>query len=527
MSTDIPIERALISVSNKTGIVDFASSLVKLNVQIISTGGTAKILSEAGIPIKTVESLTGYPEMLDGRVKTLHPIVHGGLLGIRDNPSHVLAMSKHHMIPIDLVCIDLYPFEETMLKDGISASEVIEQIDIGGPAMIRSAAKNHRFVTVITNQTQYASVLDDMKSNNGATTLELRTDLSMDAFARTADYDTTISQWMEGECSGIPMRLRVGGQLEQTLRYGENPDQSAAVYRNLDNTTSPNVVTASVVAGKPLSYNNLVDAAAALELVQDLHSVSNGPSAVILKHTNPCGAAVSTSPKKAFENAWKCDPLAAFGGIVALSNAVDIELAHAISHGDKFLEIIVAPSFSSDAAAALSDRWKNIRLLEVGTAKRQAKWQQIRSIEGGVLVQDGSPVSPDSAQWDHVAGPKPTEKQIFDATIAWVTCAHLKSNAISIVDSGVLIGGGMGQVDRVSAARLAIQRAGDQLSEAQSPVAGSDAFFPFSDGPELLIDAGIRCIVQPGGSKRDGDTIELCDTREVTLLHTGTREFRH
>ena len=322
------------------------------------------------------------------------------------------------------------------------------------------------------------------------------------------------------------MRLRIGGQLEQTLRYGENPDQSAAVYRNLE-IGGPSVVTASVIAGKPLSYNNLIDAAAALELVQDLQAGSGKSSAVILKHTNSCGASVAETLDEAFSNAWKCDPLAAFGGIVALSGNVGVDLAHTISHGDKFLEVIVAPSFSTDAAAALSDRWKNIRLLAVGTNKRPEKWRQIRSIEGGILVQEGSPVTPEPSQWEHVAGPEPTEQQQSDAVIAWITAAHLKSNAISIVDQGLLIGGGMGQVDRVSAARLAIQRAGDSLTEAQSPVAGSDAFFPFSDGPDLLIDAGIRCIIQTGGSKRDADTIELCDSRGVTLLHTGTRRFRH
>jgi phosphoribosylaminoimidazolecarboxamide formyltransferase/IMP cyclohydrolase len=526
MDSDIPIQRALISVSDKTGIAEFVKSLVKMHVEIISTGGTAEVLKGAGIEVTTVESLTGFPEILSGRIKTLHPIIHGGLLAARDDPSHVLAMSRHHIQPIDLVCIDLYPFEKTIQLDGVSSRDIIEQIDIGGPAMIRSAAKNHRFVTVITDPDQYSLVLEDMKANNGATTLELRIDLSLDAFARTADYDTTISQWMEGETSSIPMRLRIGGQLEQTLRYGENPHQSAAVYRNFRHN-GPNVVTASVVAGKPLSYNNLIDAAAALELVQDLHAATNFPCAVILKHTNPCGAAATETLEEAFSRAWQCDPLAAFGGIVALSGIVDVELAHTISHGDKFLEVIVAPSFTQDGAAALSDRWKNIRLLEVGSDLRPVTWQQIRSIEGGILVQEASPITANTTEWEHVAGPKATESQLSDAVIAWITCAHLKSNAISIVDSGALIGGGMGQVDRVSAARLAVQRAGGALEKSQSPVAGSDAFFPFSDGPEILIDAGIRCIVQPGGSKRDLETIEVCESRNVTLLHTGMRRFKH
>ena len=526
MTTDIPIRRALLSVSNKEGIVRFAEQLSLLGIEIISTGGTARTLAEAGIAVSTVESLTGFPEMLDGRVKTLHPAIHGGLLGIRDEPTHVTAMEEHGIEPIDLICIDLYPFEETIATKGVTTNEAIEQIDIGGPAMIRSAAKNHAFVTVVTNPRQYTFVLEDLVANNGATTFDLRRDLAKDAFTRTAEYDTTISQWMTNETNGFSTCVKISGVLEQTLRYGENPDQAAAVYRDVQHS-GPSVITAKAIAGKPLSYNNLMDAAAALELVQDLADATQSPSAAIIKHANPCGAAVSKTITEAIDKAWKCDPLAAFGGIVALSTSVDLELANIISRGEKFLEVVVAKSFSQEATAALCARWKNIRLLAVGSEPRTPTWRQHKSIVGGMLMQELTPVTAHATQWEHAAGPAPTLAQCADAQIAWICCAHLKSNSISIVDNGALIGGGMGQVDRVSAARLAIHRAGNSIKEATSPVAGSDAFFPFSDGPELLIDAGIQCIVHPGGSVRDQETIDICNKNSVTLLHTGIRRFRH
>jgi phosphoribosylaminoimidazolecarboxamide formyltransferase/IMP cyclohydrolase len=526
MTTNTPIQRALLSVSNKEGIVEFAKQLKKYGIEIISTGGTARELEEAGINITSVDSLTGFPEMLDGRVKTLHPAIHGGLLGVRDKPAHVAAMQEHNIDPIDLVCIDLYPFEETIAKKNVTNEHVIEQIDIGGPAMIRSAAKNHQFVTVVTNPHHYSLVLADIEVNCGATTLELRQDLAKDAFTRTTEYDLTISEWMQNESTKFPSHLRVNGILEQTLRYGENPDQSAAVYRDVKHC-GPSVVTADVVAGKPLSYNNLMDSAAALELVQDILFACNSPSAAIIKHANPCGASIACSLNEAVDKAWKCDPLAAFGGIVALSGEVDLSLAQTISHGEKFLEVIVATSFTLDAVSTLCERWKNIRLLAVGTTPRNKNWLQLKSVEGGILLQENAPVTADIENWEHVAGPELVADNTNDALLAWITCSHLKSNAISIVCDGSLIGGGMGQVDRVSAARLAIQRAGKTLQEVNCPIAGSDAFFPFPDGPELLINSGIKCIVQPGGSVRDQETIDLCNEREITLLHTGNRCFRH
>lgn len=526
MQDAVQIKRALISVSDKSGIVDFATSLANYGVELISTGGTAKELKNAGLSVIDVSSLTGFPEMLDGRVKTLHPAVHGGLLGIRNEPSHIEAMESHSIEPIDLICIGLYPFEETVLNSSTSDEEIIEQIDIGGPAMIRSGAKNHNFVTVITNPKQYDSVLHELETNDGSTTYDLRRGLALKAFERTANYDNAIYTWMQNSTESFPATLQLNCELEQLLRYGENPDQAAAIYKE-SKFHGPTVVTANTVAGKPLSYNNMMDAAAALELVQDLFGTTNRPSVAIIKHANPCGAAVADSLIDAFTNAWMCDTLASYGGIVSLSGAVDKLLAESITHGEKFLEVIAAQSFSEDAIEILAKRWKNIRLLAIGNEPRQNVWQQYRSVIGGILVQERRPIEPDPSKWEHLAGPPPTESQLENASIAWVTCGHLKSNAISIVDQGALIGGGMGQVDRVSAAKLAVERAGSRLESAESPVAGSDAFFPFADGPTLLVDAGVRCIVQPGGSVRDEETINLCEEREVTLIHTGVRRFRH
>ena len=526
MQDSVQIKKALISVSDKTGIVQFVTSLASHGVEIVSTGGTAGVLREAGLEVIDVASLTGYPEMLDGRVKTLHPAVHGGLLGVRDDSSHVLAMEEHSIEPIDLICIDLYPFEKTVLHESSTENDIIEQIDIGGPAMIRSGSKNHAFVTVITNPSQYARVIDEMDNSDGATSLSCRRDLASAAFKRTATYDNAIYGWMQASDTPHPTSLPMHYHLDQELRYGENPDQNAAIYRDVS-FTGPSVVTAKAVAGKPLSYNNMMDAAAALELVLDLFSATRFPSAAIIKHANPCGAAVANCLQEAFVKAWKCDTLAAFGGIVALSGEVDNTLASCIAEGEKFLEVVVAPAFSPEAISTLSKRWKNIRLLATGNEERQHPWHHYRSVEGGMLVQELQPVRPTVLSWEHVAGPPATDTQANDALIAWVGCSHLKSNSISIVDNGALIGGGMGQVDRVSAAKLAIARAGEALSDASSPVAGSDAFFPFSDAPALLIDAGVKCIVQPGGSLRDQETIDLCNKKNITLLHTGNRRFRH
>ena len=516
------IHRALLSVSDKSGIVDFARSLHALDIEIISTGGTAKMIAKSGIPVTPVEDVTGFPEMLDGRVKTLHPMIHGGLLGVRDNKQHQKAMSDYDIVPIDLICIDLYPFEATVAKPEVTEPEVIEQIDIGGPAMIRSAAKNFKFVTVITNTSQYESVIVSLKKNKGKTTLELRRDLANAAFARTASYDRTISQWMSQNDATSCM---IEGSLHEELRYGENPTQQATVYAQ--SQQGVNVINAELLSGKAMSYNNYMDADSALELVQDLHSNTKLPSVAFIKHANPCGAAVDRTLKDAFNKAWSCDPLAAFGGIVSLSENITAHMAKTITHGERFIEVIIAPSFSDKAVQLLKKRWKNIRILATHGMKQEKSWTQFKSLQGGFVTQVCHPVISKPKKWDHVAGPNPTRQQLFDASVAWICVSHLKSNAISVAADGALIGGGMGQVDRVSASRLAVQRAQEALDKAKSPVAASDAFFPFSDGPEILINAGVKCIVQPGGSVRDKDTIKLCKERRVTLLMTGERCFRH
>jgi len=526
MNNNVQIKRALVSVSDKKGIVEFCKALSGYGIEIISTGGTANVLKEAGIPVIDVATVTAYPEMLDGRVKTLHPVVHGGLLGVRDKPGHIASMEKHDIEPIDLLCIDLYPFEETICKENVSDEEVIEQIDIGGPAMIRSGAKNHAYVTVVTDPRQYSTILHELDSNDVSISYDCRKEFAYEAFARTASYDHVIQQWMRQSNSGIHAELTSEYREGAPLRYGENPDQKASVFIDKGHS-GPSVINANTIAGKPLSYNNIMDAAAALEIVQDLATSTNLNAATIIKHANPCGTAVHQDLAKAFGSAWKCDTLAAFGGIVALSGNVDEELASQIAEGEKFLEVIVAPSIDNTASTILSGRWKNVRLLEVGNLQRSDSWLHYRSFEGGMLVQELHPVCAIPEDWKHMAGPEPTSQQRIDAIVAWIACAHLKSNSISIVNQGALIGGGMGQVDRVSAATLAISRAGKQLQEAQSPVAGSDAFFPFPDAPQLLIDAGITCLIQPGGSVRDQETIELCDRTGVTLLHTGSRRFRH
>lgn len=533
------IRRALISVSDKADLVPFAKSLAEFGVEIISTGGTAAALTAAGIKVITVDQVTGFPEMMDGRVKTLHPAIHGGLLGRRDLPAHVQAMKQHHITPIDLVCVNLYPFEKTILTPGISNEQAIEQIDIGGPSMLRSASKNYHFVTVITSVEQYDRVITEMRANDGATTLETRRDLAAAAFTRTAEYDTAISAWMgTRRDEPFPSMLRLSYALQSDLRYGENPHQKAAVYKN-PASAEPSVVSAEVLHGRELSYNNLHDGAAALELVQELHEIfadqpSTSAAAAIIKHTNPCGVAIAPTLTKAFDRAYAGDPLAAYGGILAVNQPIDLTTAQHICDGQKFLEVIIAPRPGFDPAALklIGERWPNVRLLVVNGI-RHTGYRKInyKSIPGGMLVQERDMRLANVNDWKHVAGPRPDDRMLDDAAFAWTLVKHLKSNAIAIAREGQMLGAGMGQVDRVTSCRLAIERAGDRLRNGVrslfSPVAASDAFFPFPDGPKLLIDAGVKCLIHPGGSKRDADTIQLCEKRGVTCMLTSVRHFRH
>ncbi len=522
------VRRALLSVSDKTDLIAFARALADMGVALLSTGGTARAIEAAGLPVTPVEKMTGFPEMLDGRVKTLHPKVHGGLLGVRENPEHTKAMAEHGIEPIDLVCINLYPFEATIAREGVNREEAIEQIDIGGPAMIRSAAKNHRDVAVVTSVHQYDTVISDMQANGGAVSDALKRDLAAAAFSRTAEYDAAISEWMNrADHAQYPHVLRTSHVLKQGLRYGENPHQSAAVYSDpVSQETS--VVNATMLQGKPLSYNNVLDAAAALDLVHDLHDTFRGePAAVLVKHTNPCGAAVAASGAGTFELAYAGDPLAAYGGILAMNVVIDASIAEAIATGDRFLEVIASPGFSPDAAAMLGERWKNVRLLDLGPMRRGGgRSHMLRSVVGGLLVQQRDEALPRVQEWTVAAGEAPSQAVLEDAAFGWCVAKHLKSNAVCIVSGKSLLGAGAGQMDRVTAARLAVEKAGDRIRSAPA-TAASDAFFPFADGPQILVDSGVRCLVHPGGSKRDDDTLELCRRRGVTCLMTGIRHFRH
>jgi phosphoribosylaminoimidazolecarboxamide formyltransferase/IMP cyclohydrolase len=539
----IRIRRALISVSDKSGLVEFARELAAMGVEIISTGGTAAALAKAGISVLPIESVTGFPEMMDGRVKTLHPKVHGGLLGVRNNPEHVAAMNAHSIVPIDLVCVNLYPFEATVAKPGITEHDAIENIDIGGPSMLRSAAKNFESVTVITDGAQYPRVIAEMRANAGATTMALRRECAQAVFARTAEYDGAIARWMstagfahaeaaDADAAQIfPRQANIRLELADELRYGENPHQRGAVYADRS-FTGPSVVGAQLLHGKPLSYNNLLDAAAALELVQDLHAQRPACTAcAVIKHTNPCGAAIADSVLAAFEHAWSGDPMAAFGGIVAFSSTVDVATAEAMATGERFLEVVIAPGYEPKALETLQARWKNARLLATSHASpaldRALTW---RSIPGGMLVQERDVHRIDAAQFTHAAGPVPSAATLADAALMFAVAKHLKSNAVCIGANGTLFGAGAGQMDRVASCRNAVEKAKAKLAAMAAgtvAVAASDAFFPFADGPALLADAGVRCIVHPGGSKRDQDTFDLCNARGITCLLTGSRHFRH
>jgi phosphoribosylaminoimidazolecarboxamide formyltransferase/IMP cyclohydrolase len=522
----VPVRRALVSVSDKTDLIPLVEALTSLRVEIVSTGGTAAALADAGFTVNTVEDATGCAEMMGGRVKTLHPAIHGAVLARRDEEADRRALTERGITPIDLVCVNLYPFEQTARRDDATAAEILEQIDIGGPALLRSAAKNHGFVTVLTAPDQYAALLGELKAHDGATTLAFRRRLAEAAFRRTAAYDACIAGWMQtpGPASTLTLNYTEG----RALRYGENPHQTAALYRQ-PAPEPRGVASARVLHGMPLSYNNILDAAAALELIQDLHVVTSPRfGAAIIKHGNPCGAATADHLADAFEAAYEADTLAAYGGILAVSSDLDEATAARICAGRKFLEVIVAPDYEGAALDQVRERWKNIRLLAVGDLDRpRADEMCYRSIPGGMLVQQRDTALADPRKWQHAAGPAPGDDVLADAAFAWTLVKHLKSNAIALAAGGRMLGAGCGQVDRVSACRLAIDKAGDRLRTAASIVAASDAFFPFPDAPELLIDAGVKCIVHPGGSRRDQETLDLCNRFRVTCLLTGVRHFRH
>jgi len=519
-----PIRRALLSVSDKTGIVEFGRFLADQGVELLSTGGTAKMLAEAGVPVKEVSEHTGFPEIMDGRVKTLQPSIHGGLLAVRNNSEHQKAMTDHNITAIDLLCVNLYPFEET-LAGGASYEDCVENIDIGGPAMIRAAAKNHGDVTVVVEPEDYQRVMDEMSANSGATFLETRKFLAQRAYARTAAYDAAISTWFADETDQMwPKRLSFAGELKQTMRYGENPHQAAAFYVNGD--SRPGVANAVQLQGKELSYNNLNDTDAAYELVAEFE----GTACAIIKHANPCGVAVGDSLVEAYKRAYSCDQESAFGGIVALNRPLDLVTATEIIK--VFTEVIIAPSVNDDALALLSSK-KNVRVLTTGTLPDPSVGgRTVKMLAGGLLVQGRDNDLVDDLKV--VTTKAPTDAQMADMKFAYTVAKHVKSNAIVYVKGGMTVGVGAGQMSRVNSCRIAAFRAeqaakasGVDHSWAIGSVVASDAFFPFSDGLLEAVEAGATAVIQPGGSIRDDEVIEAANKAGVAMVFTGMRHFRH
>jgi phosphoribosylaminoimidazolecarboxamide formyltransferase / IMP cyclohydrolase len=538
MSDLIPVRRALISVSDKTGLADFATALHKeFQVELISTGGTAKFLRDLNLPVTDVSAVTNFPEMMDGRLKTLHPNIHGGLLGVRDDPSHLVAMKQHNIQPIDLLCVNLYPFAKTIEKPNVTLEEAIENIDIGGPAMIRSAAKNNRYVLVVTSSTHYEKVLGDLRQHNGSSCGKHRLKQAQRAFAHTAEYDGLIAKYLaktltpevdaaqstdlprSGWPEGSP-NLDLHLHKQQDLRYGENPHQKAALYLD-KKPAEASVAYAKQLHGKELSYINLLDADGALSAVKEFKD----PAVCIVKHVTPCGCAVAADLPTAFRRAFAGDPLAAFGGIVALNRPIDLATAQAITSIDKLLEVIIAPSYADDALHLLRDRWKNVRLLEVGPLGSPDPAElHLHKIVGGYLIQQRDLTGLNESDWKIASTRPPTDKELTDLRFAWLICKHVKSNAIVLAKDQMLIGVGAGQMDRPSAARIAIAKAGDR---APGSVAASDAFFPFPDGPELLFNAGVTAIIHPGGSLKDKESIDLANSRSAAVVLTNQRHFKH
>jgi phosphoribosylaminoimidazolecarboxamide formyltransferase/IMP cyclohydrolase len=523
------VKRALISLSDKTDLAEIAKDLTALGVELISTGGTRAAITAAGLAVKDISEVTGFPEMMDGRVKTLHPMVHGGLLGVRDAPDHARAMAEHGIGGIDLVYVNLYPFEETVASGADFASS-IENIDIGGPAMIRSAAKNHGYVAICTEPADIKEVLAALKADGGATTLELRKRLAARAYARTASYDAAISAWFaKAVGDAAPVRKAIAGRLVQTMRYGENPHQSAAFYAFAN--PRPGVATARQLQGKALSYNNIADTDAALELVAEFDPAADAAVAII-KHANPCGVALAANLTEAYVRALQCDPVSAFGGIVALNRRLDSAAAREIV---KILtEVVIAPEADEEAIGLFASR-KNLRLLLTGALPDpQAEGESFRSVAGGFLVQSRDRARLTAADLKVVTKRAPTASEVRDMLFAFTVAKHVKSNAIVFAKDGQTAGVGAGQMNRRDSARIAALRAAEAAqtaglaqSLAQGSACASEAFFPFADGLIQAVEAGASCVIQPGGSIRDDEVIAAADEAGIAMVFTGVRVFRH
>ncbi len=518
---------ALLSVSDKAGLVDLARTITESGYRLLSTGGTARVLREAGLEVTDVSEYTGFPEMMDGRVKTLHPKVHGGLLGLRDHADHVTAMELHGIEPIDLVVVNLYPFVETVSQEGVSREEAIEQIDIGGPSMLRSAAKNHGTVTVVIDPADYGEVAKALAS--GEVPTGLRRKLAAKVYAYTSAYDAAIASYLhaqEDDAEAFPEVLTVAGDRVATLRYGENPHQSAAFYR-LPMAPEGTLARAEVLGGKELSYNNYLDLDSALAIVREFPA-SEGPACAILKHGNPCGSSIAPTLAEAYRVALSCDPLSAFGSIVAVNGEVDRATAELMAAPGNFIEALLAPSYTEEALEALRGAkfGKNLRILRAGKFVEGSVAQNVRAVSGGFLVQDWDApgAGDDGSTWTIATDREPTEAEMRDLRFAWRICKHVRSNAIVVAKDGAGIGIGAGQMSRVDSVEIAIKKAADQ---AKGAVLASDAFFPFSDGPEAAAEAGITAIIQPGGSRRDEEVIAAANAHRIAMVFTGTRHFRH
>ncbi|MCS7047453.1 MAG: bifunctional phosphoribosylaminoimidazolecarboxamide formyltransferase/IMP cyclohydrolase [Gemmataceae bacterium] len=521
------IGRALLSVSDKTGLLEFAQQLSRLGIALISTGGTRQLLAAAGLAVRDVSDVTGFAEMLDGRVKTLHPRIHGGILAIRDRADHQATLRQHGIEPIDLVVCNLYPFQATLAKPGSSHEEIIETIDVGGPSLVRAAAKNYRDVAVVTAPHQYAAVAQELEAHHGALTLETRQRLAAAAFALTAAYDQAIAAYLARRSGGaaepFPDQLELAFHKKQALRYGENPHQTAAFYVE-PGLRRACVATAEVLHGKELSFNNILDLDSALNLVRDLPA----PAAVVVKHNNPCGAAVGTTLAAAFERAYDGDPISAFGGILAFNGCVDEATAVKLTEPNRFFECLIAPDYSARALEIITTRptWKkSVRLLRTGALDHgPAAALDYRRVEGGLLVQTTDTLGDELAQATTVTRRAPTDAERRDLALAWIVAKHVKSNAIVLAKDGMVVGVGAGQMSRIDATHLAARKAGDR---AAGSVLASDAFFPFRDNVDLAAQCGVTAIIQPGGSVRDQESIDACNASNLAMLFTGRRHFRH
>ncbi|EPM4288728.1 bifunctional phosphoribosylaminoimidazolecarboxamide formyltransferase/IMP cyclohydrolase [Vibrio alginolyticus] len=530
MNNARPIRRALISVSDKTGIVEFAQALAERGVDILSTGGTARLLAEQGIAVTEVSDYTGFPEMMDGRVKTLHPKVHGGVLGRRGQDDDV--MEKHGINPIDMVVVNLYPFAETVAKEGCTLADAVENIDIGGPTMVRSAAKNHKDVTIVVNAGDYGRVIAEMDANDKSLTLETRFDLAIAAFEHTAAYDGMIANYFgtmvpsygenkEGdEESKFPRIFNQQFEKKQDMRYGENSHQAAAFYVEA-NPQEASVSTARQIQGKALSYNNIADTDAALECVKEF----NEPACVIVKHANPCGVALGKDILEAYNRAYQTDPTSAFGGIIAFNQELDAETATAIVER-QFVEVIIAPSVSAEAIEVVAAK-KNVRLLECGEWTTKTTGFDVKRVNGGLLVQDRDQGMVSLDDLKVVSKRQPTEEELKDALFCWKVAKYVKSNAIVYSKGDMTIGVGAGQMSRVYSAKIAGIKAADEGLQVEGCVMASDAFFPFRDGIDAAAEAGIKCVIQPGGSMRDDEVIAAADEHGMAMIFTGMRHFRH